>query len=133
MLFKISHSVDANTTADDPDWQKLNVSKGTIIEWIIVTPLECSNLLQFWVEYHNVQILPFSTGERMYGFFTTAPIKESMEINDPPYILDVYAINTDTAKAHEYNLYVNIMPKKPISVVSPTLTERSVDFFGGTS
>lgn len=130
MLYKKRHSVPYNTKIGDPDWQKLDISKGTIIEWIIVTPLECANLLQFWVEFHGVQLLPFSTGERIYGFTTNAPIKESIEIKAPPYELDIYAINTDTAKAHEYNIYVNVMPKKPIKP-EPPISQRIVEAFQG--
>jgi len=114
LLYKKFRSVPANTTEAAPDWKKLNISKGEIIEWIIVTPLECANLLQFWVEYHGVHVLPFTTGERIYGFTTNAPIRESLNIDAPPYELDIYAINTDTAKDHEYNIYVNVMPKKAV-------------------
>ena len=117
MLYKLFQSIPANTTAADPNWQKFQISKGTIIEWIIITPLECANLMQFWIDYHGTQILPFSTGERIYGFTTNAPIKESIKIDAAPYVLDVYAINTDTVKAHEYNIYVNIKPKEPVSVI----------------
>jgi len=133
MLYKIFRSVPANTTADNPDWQKLKISKGTLIEWIIVTPLECANLLQFWVSYHGMQILPFSGGERIYGISWPTVIKENIKIDTPPYELDIFAINTDTVKVHEYNLYANVMPKEPVSVEPPAMTipERFVDFFRG--
>lgn len=133
MLFKKFRSVPANTKVSAPDWQKLQIGKGTIIEWIIVTPLECANLMQFWVDYHKLQILPFSTGERIYGMSWPTVIRDNILIDDPPYILDIRAINTDTKKAHEYNLYVNIMPKKPIAVIHPTVVERITEFFGGVS
>jgi len=133
MLYKINCDVPANTAIAAPDWQKLKMSKGTIIEWIIVTPLECANLMQFWVEYHGVQILPFSRGERIWGLSWPTVIKDNIKIDSPPYELDVYASNTDTVKNHEYNIYCNIEPATAVIPGDETagLWDKIKGFIGG--
>ena len=133
MLYKKYGSIPANTTETNPDHRKLIVCKGTIKQWIIVTPLECANLMQFWVEYHGVQILPFSRGERIWGLSWPTVIKDNIKIDSPPYELDVYAINTDTVKNHEYNIYCDI---ESVTAVIPGdetagLWDKMKGFIGG--
>ena len=113
MLFKIRRSVPANTARQTPDFQKLSIVKGTIIEWLVHMPEECADIVQFRVEYHNMQILPFSGSTWLYGMFEPTVIKDNILINDGPYVLDVYAFNLDTRHSHEYNLYCNVEPAKP--------------------
>ena len=133
MLYKINHDVPANTAIAAPDWQKLQVCKGTIKEWVIVAPLECANLMQFWVEYHGLQILPFSHGERIYGISWPVVIHENLELDVDPYVLDVKAINTDTVKQHEYNLYVNVLREEPFKPPTSGFNFKEVwsKLFGG--
>ena len=133
MIYKISHEVPANTTRDNPDWQKLKICKGTIIQWIIFMPEEAADLLHFTVEYHGVQILPYNRPESIYGLFTPTMIPESLRIDDKPYELDIYAWNTDDTYPHEYNLHVNIEPPKPTvpGTVPTGMIERFKRLFGG--
>ena len=113
MLFKISHSVAANTTAQDPDWQKLQVARGQIKRWLIILPVEASNLLQLQIRYHGHQILPINEDEWYYaGGFMFDP-EDWIELDEADYELDVYAKNADTVESHEYNIYCNIKPSKP--------------------
>ena len=133
MLFKLHRVVPANTTALAPDWQKLKIDRGTIIEWLLQMPTECADLMKLRVEYHNTQILPFTGSTWIYGMFEPTTIKESIKVDAAPYILDIYAINSDDTYAHEYNLYVNVMPDKPVSTgaLSPSIIERFKSLFGG--
>lgn len=133
MLYKINRDVPANTTAAAPDWQKLQVCQGTIEEWIIFCPDECADLMQFRVMYKGHQLLPFSKDEWMNAF--PVPIKptENLELSVSPYVLDIYAFNLDDSYSHEYNLYCNVLRKKP---VSPTKTGFDIkaawsNLFGG--
>ena len=114
MMYKIRRSVPANTPRNNPDWQKLKISKGTIIQWIIFMPDECADLLQLQVYYHGHPVLPFNEDQWMYGFFIPTSIPDKLEIDAAPFYLDIYAVNLDDAYSHEYNLYVNIEPKKPV-------------------
>ena len=133
MLFKISHSVAANTTTLNPDWQKLQVTKGQIKRWLIILPVEASNLLQLQIRYHGHQILPISEDEWYYagGFFFDP--EEWIKLEELPYELDIYAINTDTNESHEYNIYVNIKPPLPLSAIEigPETIEQFEELFGG--
>lgn len=133
MLFKLRRSVPANTTQANPDFRKLSIAKGTIIEWMIQMPEECADLMQFRVEYHNTQILPFSGSTWLYGMFEPTVIKDNILIDDGPYALDIYAFNLDTRYSHEYNLHCNIEPKKPVTPIAPSepMMERLKGFFGG--
>lgn len=112
MLFKINYDVPANTTALNPDWQKLKIARGTIIEWLIHMPEECADLMQFRVERNNAHIFPFSGGTWMYGIFEPTVIKDNLPIDGSPYVLDIYAFNLDDSYSHEYNIHVNIEPPK---------------------
>ena len=119
MLFKINYDVPANTSKQAPDHQKLSIAKGTIIEWIVQMPEECADLMQFAVEYHNTQILPFSGSTWIYGIFEPTVIKDNILINDGPYALDIYSFNLDDSYSHEYNLYCNIEPAKAYKPPKP--------------
>lgn len=116
MLFKKFQSIPANTTADNPNWQKLDVAKGEIVQWVIFFDPEAADLLHVRIEYHNNQIMPFSGSEWLVGFFTNTPMKESIKIDAPPYTLDIFAYNEDDTHPHEYFIHPILMPEKPITV-----------------
>jgi len=119
MLYKINRDVPANTAIDSPDWQKLQVCKGTIKEWIIFCPEECADLMKFRVRYKGTQLLPFSRDEWMDAFSTPIMPTDNLELDVSPYVLDVYAYNLDTRHSHEYNVYCNVLRDKPV-VASPS-------------
>jgi len=135
MLFHYTGAVPANTTTNNPLWEKLVVAKGTIIQWVLFQPEECADLLKFWVVYHGTQILPFNPDEWAYGFFVPTKIDEKIELPDSPYILDFYAINEDDSYSHEYHVYVNV---EPAEIVTPGPAGEYVfppgfkEFFGGS-
>jgi len=134
LLFKIRRSVPANTLASNPDFQKLSIAKGTIIEWLVQMPTECADITQLRVEYHNTQILPFSGSTWLYGLFEPTPIRENIKIDDGPYDLDIYAFNLDDSYSHEYNLYCNVEPVKPITpgeIMAPGWWDQFKGLFGG--
>jgi len=133
MLFKINRPVPANTQKSNPDFQKLKIGKGVITQWLLQMPEECADLMQLRVEYHNTQILPFSGSTWIYGMFEPTVIEENIIISDSPYALDIYAINTDDTYSHEYNLYVNIKPDKPVvpGVIPTSVITKFKSLFGG--
>ena len=135
MLYKISHSVPANTTTDNPDWQKLQISRGIIIQWIVFMPEEAADLLKVRVVYHGTQILPYTGKDWIYGLFKPTVIEDRIQIQDPPFELDIYAVNEDDSYSHEYNIYVNISPPEPVRPggVPPSIVERFKGLFGGGS
>ena len=75
--------------------------------------------MQFAVEYHNTQILPFSGSTWIYGIFEPTVIKDNILINDGPYALDIYSFNLDDSYSHEYNLYCNVEPAKAYKPPKP--------------
>ena len=81
-------------------------------------PEETADLMQFRVEYHGFQLLPFSRNTYIYGISEPTVFDESILIDTPPYVLDILSFNLDDSYSHEYNLYVNIIPKKAVNVVS---------------
>ena len=113
MLYKINRDVPANTAIASPDWQKLQVCKGTIKEWIVFCPDECADLMKFRVFYHGHQILPANADEWMDALRSPSPIMENVKLDVPPYVLDVYAFNLDDSYSHEYNVYSNIIREEP--------------------
>jgi len=134
MLFKLTRSVPANTTKNNPDFQKLKIARGTLEQWFIVMPEEAADLLHVAVEYHNTQIMPFTGSTWLHGLFVPIVMKESIEIKDSPYYLDVYAYNEDDTYPHEYNLHVNIIPERPVipGAPSPETLSRWKRLFGGS-
>jgi len=115
VLYKKYASIPANTTAAAPNWQKLQVCKGTIKEWIVFCPEECADLMKFKVRYKGHQILPFNRDEWMDALRSPIPIKENLELKVPPYVLDVYAYNLDDSYSHEYNIYADILRTESVT------------------
>lgn len=133
MLFKKFQSVPKNTTSDNPNWQKLTVAKGEIVQWVIFSDPEAADLLGVRIEYHHNQIMPFSGSEWLVGFFTNAPMFESIRIDDPPYVLDIYAYNEDDQYPHEYFIHPIMKPDKPIRPGAPGFDLKAAwnRIFGG--
>lgn len=135
VLYHYTGNVPANTTTNDPFWEKLKIGKGKIIQWIVFQPEECADLIKFWVEYHGTQIFPFNPEEWAYGFFIPTGIPDQIELPDEPFTLDFYAINEDDSYEHEYHVYVNVEPAKPIIVGQtsyPGWLQGFRDLFGGS-
>lgn len=120
MLYKISRSVPANTTAENPDWQKLSVCQGDIKQWIIFFDPEAANLLHVRVEYHGSSIIPFGGQDWIVGFFTDVPFNDNIKLDATPYVLDIYAYNEDDANPHEYYVHPIILREKPVKPLGPS-------------
>jgi hypothetical protein len=134
VLFHYTGHVPANTTELVPFHEKMKLLRGMIIEWIPFEPEECADLVKFWVEYHGFQLFPFNRNEWAYGYFIPVRIEDEIEFNIAPYELDFFAINEDDSYEHEYHVFVNVRPPKPLStaeVTSPSIIERFKELFGG--
>ena len=133
MLYKINRDVPANTAIASPDWQKLQVCKGTIKEWIVYGPREAADLVRFRVEYKGNQIFPFTRGEWMDVFPNAIRITENLKLDASPYVLDVFAYNLGNRLTHEYNLYCNVLRDEPF--IPPTsgfdFKSKWQNLFGG--
>lgn len=117
MLFKAFKSVPANTTKENPTWEKLTITKGVIKAWIIFSDPEAANVLHYHVDYHKASIMPMQGVEWLTAFFASVPILDNIKIDDPPYVLDIYAYNEDDSYPHEYYIHPIVIPEKPVSVV----------------
>lgn len=126
MLFKKFQSIPANTTAAAPNWQKLKILPGTIVEWIIFFDPKAADLLNIRVVYHNMQLVPFSPDTWLNAFFTSQPFKENIEIKLPPYELDIYAYNLDDTFPHQYFIHPIIIQKKPLKIPE---TDKEISTF----
>lgn len=133
MLFKEHQSVPANTTESNPNWQKFRVEKGTIRQWIVFFDPESADLLHVRVFYQGSQILPFSQDKWLTAFFTDSPFEENIELNVPPYVLDIKAYNEDSRHPHEYFVHCVILRDQPVRPGSFTQTfmNRWRQMFGG--
>jgi len=116
MLYKKFRSIPANTTETSPNWQKLPVTKGTIKEWIIFFDPEAANLLHVRIEYHGSSIIPWGGKDWIVGFFSDDPFDDNIELDVPPYELDIYAYNEDDSYPHEYYIHPIILREKPVTV-----------------
>ena len=134
MLFKLTRSVPANTKELTPDWQKLVVARGTLVQWFLLMPEEAADLLHVRAEYHQTQIIPFSGSTWLHGLFMPIVMTESIDIKVSPYVFDIYAYNEDDTYPHEYNVHVNIIPEKTVKpgVVSSDAIARWEALFGGS-
>lgn len=132
MLFKKFRSVPANTTEANQDWQKLNVVKGTIKQWIIFFDPEAADVLHVRISYHGVQIMPWGGKDWLVAFFSDAPLDDDLVIDTPPYELDIEAYNEDDSYPHEYYIHPVIIPVKPVTVVEGEegLWERLKGYLG---
>lgn len=133
MLYKQFKSIPANTTVDDPDWQKLKIAKGKIKQWVIFFDPEAADVLHVRIEYHGVQIMPWGGLDWIVGFFTDSPMLEDLAIDTRPYELDIYAYNDDDSYPHEYFIHPILIPEKTVKVEAPSMTipERFLEFFRG--
>jgi len=134
MLYKIRDSVAANTTELTAETKKLAVTQGIIRQWFIFAPLEGANLLKVKVLFHGHQLIPYNREEYILpATFNNQPIDEYFELSGHPYELEIKAWNEDTAKAHEYNIHVNVVPEElfTMQVTSPGLLDHIRSFFGG--
>ena len=133
LLYKINRDVPANTAIASPDWQKLQVCKGTIKEWIVYGPKQAADITKFRVEYKGTQIFPFTRGEWMDVFPNAVKFAENLKLDASPYVLDVFAYNLGDRLTHEYNLYVNVLRDEPF--IPPTsgfnIKEAWSNLFGG--
>lgn len=131
MWFRAYKSVPANTTRDNPTWQKLRIMPGEIIGWIIFSDPEAADQLYYRIEYHNSQLVPAGESEYLNAFLTSHIVPESILIDDPEYNLDIYAYNTDDRHPHEYFIHPIIMPNKPYkpTETSSMLLDRLRDIF----
>ena len=133
-MFKRSFDVPANTTATAPSWEKLKICKGKIIGWIVFMPEEAADLLQLRVQYHHEQIFPFTGSTWFYGNFQPFLIPDEIPVSIAPYVLDIYAVNTDDTFSHEYNVMVIVEPETAaVGEVQPTTNwfSKLRDMFGG--
>lgn len=133
MWYKKSRSVPADTAIASPDKQTMPISKGTLKGWLFVNPAECADLMKFKIFYHGVQLFPFTRDEWADALIDPEPLPESIEIDVPPYVLNLEAYNLDDAFDHEYNIYANVIPKKPAQPLGPTenILDRFRNLFGG--
>jgi len=132
MIFKQFRSVPTSATRENPDWQKLQVKRGDIIQWLIFSDPEAANLLHYKVVYHGVQLIPYSGDQWLEGFLEPIVLIESIKLDEPPYILDVYAYNEDDTFEHEYYIQVNINPPSPVTpgVETAGMWEKIKGFIG---
>ena len=133
MLYKKFRSVPANTTENNPDWQKLKVTQGTIKQWVIFFDPEAANVLHVRVEYHGSSIMPWGGKDWLVGFFTDTPLDDNIELDGVPYELDIFAYNEDDSYPHEYYIHPIILRDKPVTIETPSMTipERFIEFFRG--
>lgn len=133
MLFKKYVSVPANTPMNTPVWEKFKVMKGTITQWIIFSDPEAADLLHFKVSYQGSQLIPFRGDSWIEGFLKPIIITENIELDKPPYILDIYAYNEDDTFPHEIYIHPNIVTKEPLSPLSSNANafERFKNMFSG--
>lgn len=134
MMFKLSYDVPANTTLQAQNHQKLTIGKGRITGWIVFMPEEAADLLQLNIQYHNLQVFPFSGSQWWYGVFQAFIIPDDFPIPDSPYVLDIFAVNTDDTFSHEYNVLVIVEPE--VAAVGETAASTNWftklrDMFGG--
>ena len=126
MLYHYTGTVPANTAELAPFHEKLSVTAGTIVLWIPFMPEEDADLVKFWVEYHGIQLFPWNREEWAFGFFVPIPIPEKLTLDIPPYELDFWAVNEDDTYEHEFNLYIDILPKQPVAA-TPTISPFLAD------
>ncbi len=134
MLFKVSSSVTAGTTADTFETQVLKVNKGLLDLWVVWVTQESANFLNLRVLYHGVQVYPFTMGQTIKAWFVPIPVNAKLKIDTPPYELVVEAWNTAPTNPHEYHVHCNVEPARPVTVGEPDtsiLGEMWHKIFGG--
>lgn len=125
MLYKLSHSVSANTTAKDPDWQKLQVMQGRIKQWVMFPNPEAADQLHIRIVYHGYNIFPWG-GDSWFTLAYHHPrIEENINLDIPPYELDVYAYNEDDKYPHEYYIHPIIICETPSSI--PKISASNIE------
>jgi len=132
MLYCNTKSVPANTTEENPSREIIHVTKGVIKEWWIYAPMEGANLLKLRVFYHGVQVIPFNRPNYVLPVVFRGPILANLKIDTQPYELVVEAWNSDTAIAHEYWVFPNLLREKPVTVTEeePGLLEALNEYLG---
>ena len=114
MIFKDHVTIPANTSANTPVWQQFKVMQGTITQWLIFSDPEAADLLHYKASYQGSQLIPFRGDDWLEGFLEPITLTENIELDKPPYVIDLRAYNEDDTFSHEVWFYVNIIKEEPV-------------------
>lgn len=124
MLFEVSVTIPANTTATAPTTAMLHIAHGIITKIMVRPRPGHAALAHCVILHHEHQIAPSTQGMDFAG--DTFPIdwEEFYESYQPPYELKIMGWNEDDTYPHTFDIFVAILPRKGIiaTAVSDALT-----------
>lgn len=114
MLFETSITIPANTTADSPTEQTLNIAHGVITKFMVRPRPGHKGVAHCIILHHEHQIAPSIIGMDISGDFFPVDWEEFYECYQPPYELKIQGWNESNTYSHTFDVFVAILPRKAI-------------------
>ena len=115
MEYQIEVTVPANTLAASPVHSQLGVSYGKISSYKLIIPPGCAGLVRCQVWYHSQQVLPITSQTSFIGDDYAGEMPCYVEVQEKPYVLDIYAWSPGTSYAH--TIYLSFFIDAPLAAL----------------
>jgi hypothetical protein len=129
VLYKGSVAIPAGTMQASAVVEYLQLSKGTISNWLVQFPPGCAALAHVAVLYHEQKILPAGEADSLAWDGYTYEAREQYEVDEEPYELKIIGWNEDTSYQHTIAVAVELFPTP--DVTTEGLLERMLRAFIG--
>lgn len=93
-------STPKDTTEAAPQITKLQLSEGRLTGGFLYFPYGPAGVLHFLARLKNQQILPCNSGQNFRGDDCVMPFRLGIDLNEPPWIVDLVTWNDSTSYAH---------------------------------
>ena len=121
-------STPANTAEAAALVTRLKLTKGRLTGGLLYFPSGPAGTLHFQARVGIHQILPFNTGENLRLDDCIFPVSLGIDLNEPPYEIDLITWNDSTLYAHAMTVLFHLEPKPE----SPYDLQRLITRIGTT-
>ncbi len=104
-------STPANTTEADPLITTITLTRGRLAGGAVYFPSGPAGKLHFLARIGIHQIIPFNTGQNLRLDNCVFPITIGINLNEPPYKIDLVTWNDSTLYAHALTVCLSLQPR----------------------
>lgn len=122
MWYRGSIIVPASTARAAPVAVELEVSQGTISLFYRLFPKGCAGQVSLQVFSQTRQVLPTTPGQAYVGDGSEVLGDASIELDEPPYVLELRAWSPGTT--YEHTIYVEFYIEKAVDLMPVPLESR---------
>jgi hypothetical protein len=105
----------AETIKSSPLVTTIKLTRGKLSAGWVFFPRGPAGTLHLIAEYHSVQIIPWNTGQDLRLDDCVAPLHLGIQLDEPPFDVQVYTWNDSTEYAHALTVCLSLEPlgKRP--------------------